>query len=271
MVLAHNSAIPIPPMELDSFGDFDFPLVLNGKGFVLGGFTNTLETQTLKTNTPAIMKFTVYESEKIQHFSLYTNLIGKNTAIPQSDTKILYNDGKELQVIDPQGFFADAKITVTEVDSIKKQVLVEITFAKPMETSDVIIRSWDPRLHSRDMYILDAIKVESDNPKPNPLQQNPAPELDELKSTSIPIWVKNNAGWWSEQQIDDQDFVAGIQYMINHGIITIQNTEIVSASETKIPYWIKNNAGWWATHQISDDDFVKAMEWLVSNGVVTLE
>ena len=271
MVLAHNSAVPIPPMELDSFGDFDFPLVLNGKGFVLGGFTNTLETQTLKTNTPAIMKFTVYESEKIQHFSLYTNLIGKNTAIPQSDTKILYNDGKELQVIDPQGFFADAKITVTEIDSIKKQVLVEITFAKPMETSDVIIRSWDPRLHSRDMYILDAIKVESDNPKPNPLQQNPAPELDELKSTSIPIWVKNNAGWWSEQQIDDQDFVAGIQYMINHGIITIQNTEIVSASETKIPYWIKNNAGWWATHQISDDDFVKAMEWLVSNGVVTLE
>src|SRR3989338_2722017 len=146
IVFAHNSAIPIPPMNLDSFGDFDFPLVLNDKGFVLGGFTNTLETQTLKTNTPVIMKFTIYESEKIQHFSLYTNLMDDNTAIHQSDTKILYNNGKELQVIDPQGFFADAKITVTEMDDIKKQVLVEITFAKPMDTSDVIIRSWDPRL-----------------------------------------------------------------------------------------------------------------------------
>jgi hypothetical protein len=270
IILAHNSAVPIPPMKLDSFGDFDFPLVLNDKGFVLGGFTNTLETQTLKTNTPVIMKFTVYEAEKIQHFSLYTNLMGDNVAIPQSDTKILYNDGKELQVIDPQGFFADAKITVSEIDSVKKQVLVEITFAKPMDTSNVIIRSWDSRLHSRDMHILDAIKIESDEPKSNPLPQNPAPEIEELKSQSIPMWVKNNAGWWSEQQIDDQDFVAGIQYMINHGIITIPSTETVN-SETTIPHWIKNNAGWWASHQISDDDFVKAMEWLVTNGVITVK
>ena len=269
MVLAHDSAIPIPPMNLDSFGDFDFPLVLNDKGFVLGGFSNTLETQTLKTNTPVIMKFTVYESEKIQHFSLYTNLMDDNTAIHQSDTKILYNNGKELQVIDPQGFFADAKITVTEMDDIKKQVLVEITFAKPMDTSDVIIRSWDPRLQSRDMYILDAIRVESDEPKSSPLPQNPEPEIEELKSQSIPIWVKNNAGWWADKQIDDKDFVEGIQYMVNHGIITLSTETIYS--ETKIPYWIKNNAGWWAANQISDDDFVKAMEWLVTNGVIRLK
>ena len=127
-----------------------------------------------------------------------------NTAIHQSDTKILYNNGKELQVIDPQGFFADAKITVTEMDDIKKQVLVEITFAKPMDTSDVIIRSWDPRLQSRDMYILDAIRVESDEPKSSPLPQNPEPEIEELKSQSIPIWVKNNAGWWADKQKDDK-------------------------------------------------------------------
>ena len=35
----------------------------------------------------------------------------------------------------------------------------------------------------------------------------------------IPPWIKNTAGWWAEGQIDDASFVAGIQYLINEGII----------------------------------------------------
>jgi len=31
----------------------------------------------------------------------------------------------------------------------------------------------------------------------------------------IPIWVKNNAGWWAEGSIDDETFIQGIQFLIN--------------------------------------------------------
>ena len=31
---------------------------------------------------------------------------------------------------------------------------------------------------------------------------------------NIPAWIKNNAAWWSEGQIDDASFVSGIKYMI---------------------------------------------------------
>ena len=36
----------------------------------------------------------------------------------------------------------------------------------------------------------------------------------------VPGWVKNNAGWWAEGQIDDNTFVQGIEYLVKVGIIT---------------------------------------------------
>lgn len=37
----------------------------------------------------------------------------------------------------------------------------------------------------------------------------------------IPSWIKNNAGWWADDQIDDTTFVQGIQYMITNGILQV--------------------------------------------------
>ncbi|MEX0657098.1 MAG: AN1-type zinc finger protein [Nitrosopumilaceae archaeon] len=45
----------------------------------------------------------------------------------------------------------------------------------------------------------------------------------------IPIWIKNNALWWSEGNIDDSEFVQGIQYLINNYII-----DLPESSEEKI-------------------------------------
>ena len=39
--------------------------------------------------------------------------------------------------------------------------------------------------------------------------------------TSIPGWIKNNAGWWADGQIDDSSFVAGLQWLISNGIMKI--------------------------------------------------
>ena len=37
----------------------------------------------------------------------------------------------------------------------------------------------------------------------------------------IPDWVRNNAKWWSEGQIDDRTFANGIEFLINVGIIVV--------------------------------------------------
>jgi len=40
-------------------------------------------------------------------------------------------------------------------------------------------------------------------------------------SNQIPQWIKNNAKWWSEGQIDDSEFVKGMQYLVQVGIIHV--------------------------------------------------
>jgi len=43
--------------------------------------------------------------------------------------------------------------------------------------------------------------------------------------TSIPSWIKNNAGWWAGGMIDDGSFVSGIQWLISNGVMNIPPTE----------------------------------------------
>ena len=42
-----------------------------------------------------------------------------------------------------------------------------------------------------------------------------------VTEASIPGWIKNNAGWWATDQIDDSAFLQGIQYLVKEGIIIV--------------------------------------------------
>jgi len=86
--------------------------------------------------------------------------------------------------------------------------------------------------------------------------------------SDIPEWVKNNAKWWSNGQIDDNSFVEGIQFLIKEGLIKIPITEQNIVGQDEIPDWVKNNAGWWADDLISETDFVKGIEFLASQGII---
>ena len=89
-------------------------------------------------------------------------------------------------------------------------------------------------------------------------------------SSSIPSWIKNNAGWWAEGQIDDNSFVEGIQFMIKEGLMIIPVTEqsSITSQGNEIPSWIKNNAGWWAEGQIDDNSFVEGIQFMIKEGLM---
>ena len=48
---------------------------------------------------------------------------------------------------------------------------------------------------------------------------------DETVST-IPDWVKNNAGWWITGQISDTEFTLSLQYLIQKGIIVVNTSQV---------------------------------------------
>ena len=75
-------------------------------------------------------------------------------------------------------------------------------------------------------------------------------------AANVPDWVKNNAGWWADGQIDDQAFVSGMQFLIEEGIITVPSTTRSASTSDSIPDWVKNNAGWWQTMQFQKKIFL---------------
>ena len=96
--------------------------------------------------------------------------------------------------------------------------------------------------------------------------------LYNIEKSTIPTWIKNNAKWWSEEQIGDRSFLEGIQFLIKEGIMEIPPTvqgDPMNSSE--IPTWIKNNAGWWADGSIDDASFVQGIQFLVKEGIMRIE
>ena len=60
-------------------------------------------------------------------------------------------------------------------------------------------------------------------------------------SNTIPSWIKNNAKWWSDGAITDNEYIASLEYLIEHKIIKIENdlqqsTEIIDNGEFYITY-----------------------------------
>ena len=110
-------------------------------------------------------------------------------------------------------------------------------------------------------------------------------------SQGVPGWVKNTAGWWATDVISETEFVNAIAYLIKIGIISIESSKspeliaemwingninddeflanveqliennvitIQSDSITKtsqLPDWLVNNAGWWAARILTNSDF----------------
>lgn len=45
----------------------------------------------------------------------------------------------------------------------------------------------------------------------------------------LPNWIKNNAKWWAEDSISDDEYVKSLEYLIINGIIDIPITEVTAA------------------------------------------
>jgi len=97
------------------------------------------------------------------------------------------------------------------------------------------------------------------------------------QDAQIPNWVKNTAGWWADDQISENEFVTGIEYLINNNIILLDfvpcNDEIQSQyGDTKsVPDWIKNNANWWSENLIDDTDFFNGLQYLIEHKIIKID
>jgi len=76
----------------------------------------------------------------------------------------------------------------------------------------------------KSMYTPNGFKSIQDTPIQQQRKTETIPESQiGSKTQSIPIWIKNNAKWESEGSITDVNFIKGIEFLAEHGIIKIKS------------------------------------------------
>ena len=98
------------------------------------------------------------------------------------------------------------------------------------------------------------------------------------QDAQIPGWIKNVAGWWASGEISENEFLSGIEYLINNNIILLRSipcnekieSQITSSAEM-VPDWIKNNASWWSENLIGDTDFINGLQYLIEYKIIKID
>ena len=70
---------------------------------------------------------------------------------------------------------------------------------------------------------------------------------------TIPEWPKIIGSWWMNDQINDDEFLHSIEFLIKEEIILIPYNSIIHTSE--LPDWLLHNAGWWHARIATGSDF----------------
>ena len=86
----------------------------------------------------------------------------------------------------------------------------------------------------------------------------------------IPSWIKDVAGFWCGDEIDNASFIEAIQYLINNDVIIVPATASSGTGVQEIPNWVKSNACWWSQGLISNSDFASGLQYLIGQGIIKI-
>ena len=200
-----------------------------------------------------------------------SNLRLESTLATQSPLNISPRDQSNLNKLSMLEFYKALEINPKSVLALNGIGLGFGNFGEYSEAERYFKKSLeiDPNNQVTQNYLISLEKLEQkysldifENPTKKPAF------LQALEERTIPYWIKNNAGWWSDDKISDNDFIAGIEYLIKNKIINLSSQNINENSSDVIPAWIKNNAGWWSAGKISDGDFLSGLKYLIENSII---
>ena len=156
--------------------EFDFPLVIDGSRYLLGGVFNTLQAHRVVAGQTTEIIFTVYSHNDLAHFALYLNLQGQDTKHSESDTYAIYDNGDTVHVADPHDYISHATVTVTQQDKQqpeKKTVHIAIEFKEPMGMTNMVAYLWDVERKAVQIKIINALDVVPEPVLPSAVDPEP--------------------------------------------------------------------------------------------------
>lgn len=90
-------------------------------------------------------------------------------------------------------------------------------------------------------------------------------------STYIPDWIKTFAQNWAAGEVSDQEFMTGLDFMLQNNIIVIPNLNYAHHTIDDVPYWFRNTAQWWSNDLISQQEFINSIKYLIQEDIILIE
>ena len=211
-----------PTIRDATFLTLDNGFIIQGHGYHIKSKTNQISTETVEVGKNVQIKLFIYEDLKpsnIVNVGLNMNVRGPQEA-SVSDTYIVYERNKPIKVVDPNGFFANVKVTpeIKKVNSPANspqnrdalQLTYDITFAKPMTKSNIIVTLTDFQLNVETDRMSDALEVV----EAGSLPPSPPPQVEPMKEKEIASPV---AQLKSGVQPDNVECKVGLQKAMKPG------------------------------------------------------
>ena len=83
-----------------------------------------------------------------------------------------------------------------------------------------------------------------------------------VSDSHLPYWHYNDAKWWSEGKISNEQFLDSIIVILDNSK-TLQNT-----GENKIPLWFSTIAAWFSNYEINQNEYELAIKYLHSQNIL---
>ena len=230
-------------------------------------YANTIVTNVEETGKLIPLKLRFNEESGIDHVAIYTNFPGASGEITHSDTSIVYDRGKPLEVTDPHGLFSNVTVATIK-NGTKYEFLYNITFAKPMQKSDIIIRSWDEKRNSVDVKIFDAWKVV----EANKTATRQVIESDKVENKTLVgniMSLQNSTV--SSHEAKNQELLSSIKKWGGYSPESISDSELLEKIGIKgqhIPSWFMRTTGWLVNNQTTQEEFFDAIKYLYDIKVI---
>ncbi len=94
------------------------------------------------------------------------------------------------------------------------------------------------------------------------------PKAKPTEDILIPDWIRDNANWWSINQITDTEFLENIDYLIEKQIVSVPEDYVDTESQNYIPSWVKIPVSWWVEEKTSDYEFLNMIENFVKRKII---
>ena len=177
-MINHNSEAKILTIRGYQGVAIENGLTIQDKSFKLSAYSNKISTTSVEVGKNLNLKLRMWDdfvtSQPI-HAAIYTNLNGVSRQVSDSNAFVIFDTGKPVQVNDPNGLFSTVNVSASNSGNYY-DVNYNLTFAKPMEKSDIIIRIWDKSLNVEETKISDALEAISPAPMeekmPEPMKEN---------------------------------------------------------------------------------------------------